>query len=141
MKRTVSRLDACGILGLCILLASCAPSREWPAGDGWGAPPSDSAGLPSNMRLDDYLATQRGVWVDGSGRSARIHMNGADYPAQPLFVIDHVVIGYDFSRVWALAPMRDVASVRAIRPTEADAARYGARGGNGVIEITMKRGS
>jgi hypothetical protein len=130
-------LGLCGIACTFVLLG-CASSPEREPVVGSMERPSGGAIPTSN--LDDYLARQPGVTVNGSGPRARIHLSGSDYPNPPLFVIDGVAIGYDFGAVWARAPMTDVQSVRVIRASDTAAVLYGARGGNGVIEITMKRG-
>jgi hypothetical protein len=126
------------VMACALLLLGCASSSE--RGPEVG-PMSRTAGGPNVIgTLDDYLARQPGVTVNGSGPRARIHLSGADYPNPPLFVIDGVAIGYDFGAVWTRAPMADVQSVRVIRANDTAAVLYGVRGGNGVVEITMKRG-
>jgi outer membrane cobalamin receptor len=125
------------VFALVSLLGGCASSAE--RGPIVGSASSEPRGfVPSG--LDDYLARLPGVTVNGSGPRARIHVSGADYPNPPLFVVDGLAIGYDFSAAWSRAPAHDIESVQVIRANDTAAARYGARGGNGVIEIMLKRG-
>lgn len=60
-------------------------------------------------------------------------------PPLPLYVVDGMVIGNSFRSVEAIVQPVDVKSIRAL--TGSDASFYGARGANGVIEITTKRGN
>src|SRR5210317_2175323 len=60
-------------------------------------------------------------------------------PPLPLYVVDGMVIGNSFRTVENIVQPVDVKSIRAL--TGSDAAFYGARGANGVIEITTKRGN
>jgi hypothetical protein len=131
------RLSTVTVVGTVFLLACAArPQTEPMVGSaGFESPPGLRGG-----GLDDHLAVQPGVSVSGSGSRARIHVSGADYPNPPLFVVDGVILGYDFSHVHSMVLPNDVDSIRVIRATDPAAARYGMRGGNGVIEIATKRG-
>mgnify|MGYP001823599753 CR=1 FL=1 len=60
-------------------------------------------------------------------------------PPLPLYVVDGMVIGNSFRSVENIVQPVDVKSIRAL--TGSDASIYGARGANGVIEITTKRGN
>ncbi|TNF72270.1 MAG: hypothetical protein EP302_05430 [Bacteroidetes bacterium] len=60
-------------------------------------------------------------------------------PPLPLYVVDGMVIGNSFRTVENIVQPVDVKSIRAL--TGSDASFYGARGANGVIEITTKRGN
>ena len=60
-------------------------------------------------------------------------------PPLPLYVVDGMVIGNSFRSVENIVQPVDVKSIRAL--TGSDASFYGARGANGVIEITTKRGN
>ena len=102
------------------------------------------------LNMLDYLDAQPGIYVEKRGNSGGIirisgHGNstslftepeiGTPSSAEPLFVIDGVVVNK--SQVLSLNP-KEVESVRVLK--HADAAIYGLRGGNGVIEIITKRG-
>jgi TonB-dependent SusC/RagA subfamily outer membrane receptor len=60
-------------------------------------------------------------------------------PPLPLYVVDGMVIGNSFRSVENIVQPVDVESIRAL--TGSDASFYGARGANGVIEITTKKGN
>lgn len=59
-------------------------------------------------------------------------------PPLPLYVVDGIIIGNSFREVENIVQPVDVKEIRAL--TGSDASYYGARGANGVIEITTKRG-
>ena len=59
-------------------------------------------------------------------------------PPYPLYVVDGQVIGNSFRAVENIVQSVDVADLRAL--TGSNASLYGARGANGVIEITTKKG-
>ena len=60
-------------------------------------------------------------------------------PPLPLYVVDGLIIGNSFRSVENIVQPVDVKSIRAI--TGSEASFYGARGANGVIEITTKSGN
>jgi len=60
-------------------------------------------------------------------------------PPLPLYVVDGLIIGNSFRAVENIVQPVDVKSIRAI--TGSEASYYGARGANGVIEITTKKGN
>jgi TonB-dependent SusC/RagA subfamily outer membrane receptor len=60
-------------------------------------------------------------------------------PPYPLYVVDGLVIGNSFRSVENIVQPVDVADIKAL--TGSNASIYGARGANGVIEITTKKGN
>lgn len=60
-------------------------------------------------------------------------------PPLPLYVVDGLIIGNSFRAVENIVQPVDVKSIRAVSGSEASF--YGARGANGVIEITTKGGN
>ena len=60
-------------------------------------------------------------------------------PPYPLYVVDGMIIGNSFRSVENIVQPVDVANIRAL--TGSNASIYGARGANGVIEITTKKGN
>ena len=134
----MKKLLILGVIGL--LTVSCGSSKS--------ASPKDDKNL--EQTLDDENAavlplvtriqklpgvTLRGgvpVFIkNSSGTSGR--------PPLPLYVVDGMIIGNSFRSVENIVQPVDVKSIRAI--TGSEAAFYGARGANGVIEITTKRGN
>jgi len=71
----------------------------------------------------------------GSGSTVRIRGTSSINGSSPLFVVDGVIIG---GGIDYLNP-NDIASIEVLKDA-ASAAIYGARGGNGVVLITTKKG-
>ena len=94
-----------------------------------------------DLGLDTYIRKLSGVRVSGSGPNARIDIRGASSStiqgeSRPLFVVDGIRVGRDFSRVLSTINMRNVHSVKVIKMSRATVL-YGHDGSNGVIEISM----
>ena len=60
-------------------------------------------------------------------------------PPYPLYVVDGLIVGNSFRAVENIVQPVDVKDIRAL--TGSNASIYGARGANGVIEITTKKGN
>ena len=60
-------------------------------------------------------------------------------PPYPLYVVDGLIVGNSFRSVENIVQPVDVKNIRAL--TGSNASVYGARGANGVIEITTKKGN
>lgn len=98
--------------------------------------------VPGLMRADQALQGKvAGVTVmmnsgqPGSGVSIRVRGIGTNGSNDPLFIVD----GYPVGDIEALNP-RDIESMDVLKDA-ASAAIYGARGANGVIIITTKKGT
>jgi outer membrane receptor for ferrienterochelin and colicin len=92
------------------------------------------------QELADYLRRLPGVRVTGSGQQTQVQVRGTSSfssDTRPLYVIDGQVRGTDYTEVNRFIEITEVKSVRLL--TGSDAAAYGMRGANGVIEIVMKR--
>lgn len=90
--------------------------------------------------LADYLYRVPGVNVRGSGNNAVVTIRGINSfqsGIEPLFVIDGQVAGSSYSQVNSNINVRDIDYVRVLKGS--DAAIYGVRGGNGVIEIVTRK--
>ncbi len=90
--------------------------------------------------LADYLYRVPGVNVRGSGSNAVVTIRGINSfqsGIEPLFVIDGQVAGSSYSQVNSNLNVRDIDYVRVLKGS--DAAIYGVRGGNGVIEIVTRK--
>lgn len=95
-----------------------------------------------NLGLDVYLRRLSGVRVQGSGQNAQVNIRGSSSSTlqsdpRPLFVIDGVRAGRNFSRIYTMLNMQDVSSIRVINLSRATIL-YGHEGSNGVIEIIRK---
>lgn len=126
-----------------VFLAACATSNTGTnstsstSGNANEIETNDEANLP----LDAYLRRVPGLMVQGSGANVKILVRGATTSSgstTPLFVIDRVPIGNDYSQV---ADQVDVASIKTVRVLKdaSETASYGSRGANGVIMITTKK--
>lgn len=94
-----------------------------------------------DISLDRYISRLSGVSVHGSGSNATIEVRGADsieLDSRPLFVINGVRVGRDFSQIYNMVNMSNVESIQMMRPSRATQF-YGTDGGFGAIIINMKR--
>lgn len=96
---------------------------------------------PSNLSLTDLLQRLPGVRVkSGSGAFAKFVVDGASASfmsdTSPLFVVNGMAMGTDYSNVCSLVYPNDVISMSVLKG--ADASIYGTRGANGVILIRTK---
>lgn len=90
-----------------------------------------------SVTLADYLRRVSGVQVNGNDASANIVIRGTEsmkLSSDPLFVLNGVKAGRDFSRISSLVNMTEVTQIRVLKGIEASTS-YGMEGGNGVIEI------
>lgn len=134
------------------MVVSCSSSRQAVDSDGGIAsvgskrsksiPSTNGVELTENeqrfgTQLIDLLRRVSGVVVQGSGFNARVTIRGnstLNASNEPLFVLDGTPVGHDFSAIASAINVRDVKSIYVLKG--ADAAIYGAQGGNGVIMIT-----
>lgn len=126
-------------------LIGCASSKNGTSSteENYGGTSEIQVDNPS-VTLADYLRRVSGVQVYGNGSSARILIRGTEtlgggpdsgsVNSDPLFVINGVKSGRDFSRINDLVNMTEVTSIRVLKGIEASSS-YGMQGGNGVIEI------
>lgn len=90
--------------------------------------------------LADYLRQVPGVSVRGSGDNAYVTIRGISSFSSgnsPLFVVDGQAVGNSYSQANRLLDPRYIDYVRVLKGP--DAAIYGVRGANGVIEIATKK--
>lgn len=97
--------------------------------------------IPSNISLNDMLQQLPGVMVQGQGAYAKITVSGASASfmsgTSPLFVVNGMTIGTDYSTVFNMIRPNDVSSLNVLKGS--DATLYGTRGANGVILIRTKK--
>lgn len=104
--------------------------------------PKDSISDDRNYyrNLADYLRQVPGININGSGSNISIHIRGINSfnsVTTPLFVIDGQAVGHSYSQVNSMVSSQDIDYVRVLKGS--DAAIYGIRGGNGVIEIVTRK--
>lgn len=125
-------------------LAACAPSQS-----GLGtrtAPQTDNGAIhssqvpPQPIDLTDFLKRMSGVQIVGAGPDARFVIRGVtsiNLPTDPLFVVDGVNVGTDYSVVYNAVQAQSIKSVRVLK-SGSETSMYGVQGAAGVIEIYMK---
>lgn len=92
-----------------------------------------------NIGLDVYINRLNGVRVQGTGQNAIVIVRGASSTTimsdpRPIFIVDGVNMGRDFSRIYRAVDMNKVSSVGVIQSSRATIL-YGHEGSNGAIEI------
>ncbi len=94
-------------------------------------------GTPQNW--DNLFRRVPGVQVRGSYPDLSLLIRGAKTlqgDTEPLFVLEGVPLGREFSSLARAANPNDVASIRVLKGTQASL--YGARGANGVVVVKLK---
>ncbi len=94
----------------------------------------------ANLSLADLLRRKPGVRVQGQGANTTVAIRGGQSSAggtDPLFVVDRVPVGNNYSQVASMVNVNDIKTINILKG--ADASRYGTRGNNGVVEITTKQ--
>ncbi|MDR8393987.1 Plug domain-containing protein [Aliifodinibius sp. S!AR15-10] len=121
-----------------ILIVGCATGESGLKGDTEEDSTTNVVSVDNpSVSLADYLRRIPGVIVNGNGPSAAISVRGTESMMNnqpPLFVMDGVKIGRDFSRVSSLVNLSEVKKIRVVKGVEASAA-YGMDGASGVVEI------
>ena len=142
MKRTgmVERRHMLISYLLCLIIATgCYSSAETTRND-QADPDSDVVLADPSRTLADYLRGVSGVTVTESGGNVTVNVQGnLSYHSdtRPLFVVDGVRYGYEYSSVASAVPVQNIRSVRVLKGSDASSA-YGQAGSNGVIEIRMR---
>lgn len=125
---------------LCLMIAvGCYSSGETTRSDQTD-PDSDVELADPSRTLADYLRGVSGVTVTESGGNVTINVQGnLSYHSEtrPLFVVDGVRYGHEYTSVASAVPVQNIRSVRVLKGSDASSA-YGLAGSNGVIEIRMR---
>lgn len=122
-------------------LATDKPTTVTEAYSSHRNPGSEAKNLPnpSNRQLSDILRTIPGVAITGTGSGTTVIVRGYTSMTgenEPLFILDGVPVGYGYRSVYNSVNVDEVESVRVLKGGQA--AMYGARAANGVIQIKMK---
>ena len=127
---------------LAIAFSACVSNQL--AKGGKLAPPSNNTieadAVSDPMDLTDYLMRVSGVRVFGQGSGATVRIRGPQsFIAEegPLFVVNGIQLGYDYSTVFNSIAVRDIQRVVVLK-NASDTGMYGVRGATGVIEIYLK---
>lgn len=128
------------IIFLSLLIAGCSSVSSTVADNNNRPEGSISDDKDYYASLSDYLYQVPGVNISGSGivTIRGIHSFDSKYtPVTPLFVIDGNAVGYSCNEANRMVDPRYINYVKVLK--DSDAAIYGVRGGNGVIEIVTKK--
>jgi TonB-dependent SusC/RagA subfamily outer membrane receptor len=163
MNLSVLNGRRCSMLLLVMVLAACSGTRNTASSgldpnrpivdEGYSSNSSELANQsnimvhpneekPSNLSLTEMLQRLPGVRLQGGrGASARFVVDGASGSfmsgTDPLFVVNGMAVGTDYSNVYTLVDPLKVTSVSVLKGS--DASIYGSRGANGVIVIRTKK--
>ena len=95
----------------------------------------------ASLDLTSYLRQVPGVMVRGAGPTAVIRIRGNisfQGDTTPLFVINGTILGNSFAQVYSTVDINEIDKVKVLR-TASETNRYGLQGGNGVVEIYLKK--
>ncbi len=90
--------------------------------------------------LADILRQQPGLQVTGSGSNVKVSIRGQNsinLDTRPMYVINDVPVGTDYSQANNAVNVRDVDRVEVLRGLSSTNS-YGGQGANGVIKIYTK---
>ncbi|WP_234570709.1 TonB-dependent receptor [Rhodohalobacter sp. 614A] len=128
------------LISLSLLVAGCSSVGSSVAGQNNDRPEgSVSDDNDYFTSLADYLQKVPGVNINSGVVTIRGY-NSFDSrysPITPLFVIDGNAIGYSYNEANKMVDPRYIDYVRVLKGP--DAAIYGVRGGNGVVEIVTRK--
>lgn len=128
------------LITISLILAGCSSvgtsvSQESGRPDG-----SISDDMNYYRSLADFLENVPGVNIQGQGNSAYITIRGIssfNTTNEPLYVIDGHAVGNSYIEANRIVTPNDIDYVRVLKGP--DAAIYGVRGANGVIEIVTRK--
>ena len=87
--------------------------------------------------LTQHLSEISGLRVLGSGADARIRVRGGQnsfqLSSEPLYVVNNSAINGGYSVLYGMVDVSSIVKIKVLKG--GDAALYGSRGSNGVIEI------
>ena len=87
--------------------------------------------------LTQHLSEISGIRVQGSGANARIRIRGGQNSFQlsnePLYVVNNSAVNGGYAVLYGMVDVGSIVKIKVLKG--GDAAMYGSRGSNGVIEI------
>jgi outer membrane receptor protein involved in Fe transport len=121
------------------VLFSCGPVEEITRNNDDRGRYADQINIEtSGVTLDQYIKRLNGVRVVGEGRKAVIQIRGVasfELSTEPLFVIDGMRMGNEFSRIYDMINISDIKSVEVLTSSRATLL-FGNDGFSGAILIT-----
>jgi hypothetical protein len=125
------------ILSFALLLVSCSTSKT---GTGISSKNTDSSPLITARNLSNHITSLPRLQVRGSGSNVQVYnaaVSTIQGDTRPLFVLDGIQVGRDFSRVLSMLDEHQQLSVDFLKISRATI-RYGESGRNGVVMIGFK---
>ncbi|NND09074.1 MAG: TonB-dependent receptor plug domain-containing protein [Saprospiraceae bacterium] len=98
------------------------------------------ANVQGMRQLIDYIRLQPGVEVRGGATNPIAIIRGAKSFSgenEPIYVVDGIIVGNSYREAVSSVDIFNIETVTVVTPPRAG--KYGARGQDGVIEITMKK--
>ncbi len=95
----------------------------------------------SGLDLTSHLRKIPGMQVQGSGPNAIIRVRdqrSSLAETSPLFVVNGNILGNNFSALYSSIDPNEIARIRVLK-SASETNRYGLQGGNGVVEIKLKK--
>jgi len=141
------RLITLTLLLLTTLLAGCSTTKD-PATAAANKLRSERTGknatkvdISQGTDLTAFIRRLPGVTVRGDGPSATIRVRGNNpfiSSADPLFVVDGVILGNNYDQLYSAVDVMQVDRVRVLKDI-GDLSMYGVQGANGVIVVELKK--
>jgi hypothetical protein len=95
----------------------------------------------SGLDLTAYLRRIPGMQIQGSGPDAVVRVRDQRSlmgETSPLFVVDGNILGNNFASLYTSIDPNEIKRIRVLK-SASETNRYGLQGGNGVLEITLKK--
>lgn len=95
----------------------------------------------SSLDLTAYLRRIPGMQIQGTGQSAVVRVRdqrSSMSETAPLFVVDGNILGNDFAALYSSIDPNEIARIKVLK-SASETNRYGLQGGNGVVEIKLKK--
>lgn len=136
----MKNLTLLSLIAISLMFAGCSSVGGTVASESNRPDDSISDDMNYYRSLADFLENVPGVNIQGQGNSAYITIRGiSSFNAtnEPLYVIDGHSVGNSYIEANRIVTPNDIDYVRVLKGP--DAAIYGVRGGNGVIEIVTRK--
>lgn len=136
----MKNLTLLSLIAISLLFAGCSSVGGTVASESSRPDGSISDDMNYYRSLADFLENVPGVNIQGQGSSAYITIRGIssfNTTNEPLYVIDGHAVGNSYVEANRIVTPNDIDYVRVLKGP--DAAIYGVRGANGVIEIVTRK--
>ena len=136
----MKNLTVLSLIAISLFLAGCSSVGTSVSGESTRPDGSIYDDMNYYRSLADFLQNVPGVHVQGQGNSAYVTIRGiSSFNAtnEPLYVIDGHAVGNSYVEANRIVTPHDIDYIRVLKGP--DAAIYGVRGANGVIEIVTRK--